>query len=125
MNETEIVEVLKLIKLKVGGIKESFLIRRLNRAEHIKPSLIPTDLFWTIYTVIKLIRKGALCCLSFKSTVGLKICGYFHRVRLEPWELDPEPLTVPSNQVDLKSDSVLRDGGVAFGPSALLRAEFD
>ena len=40
-------------------------------------------------------------------------------------ELNPESLTVLSNQVSSKSDSVLRDSGVAFGPSALLRAEFD
>ena len=70
-------------------------------------------------------RKGVLCRLSYKPTVELKICGHFPRIQLEAWELDPEPLTALFNQRNLKSGSVLRDSGVAFGPSALLRAEFD
>ena len=70
-------------------------------------------------------RKGVLCRLAYKPTVELKTCGYFPRIQLEAWELDPEPLTVLFNQKNLISDSVLRDSGVVFGPSALLRAEFD
>ena len=79
----------------------------------------------TICNAINLVSKEVSCCLSYKPTVGLKICGKFPRNQLEAWELDPELLKVPSNQACLKFGSVLRDSGVAFGPSALLRAEFD
>ena len=61
----------------------------------------------------------------FKPTVDLKICGDLPQRSIRGLELDPEPFTIPFNQTHLKSDSVLRDSGVAFGPSALLRAEFD
>ena len=61
----------------------------------------------------------------FKPTVDLKICGDLPQRSIRGLELDPEPFTIPSNQLHLKSDSALRDGGVAFGPSAFLKAEFD
>ena len=61
----------------------------------------------------------------FKPTVDLKICGDLPQRSIRGLELDPEPFTIPFNQIYLKSGSVLRDSGVAFGPSALLRAEFD
>ena len=40
-------------------------------------------------------------------------------------DLFPEPLLLLFNQTNLKSDSVLRYGGVVFGASVLVRTEFD
>ena len=61
----------------------------------------------------------------FKPTVSLKICGDLPQRLIRGLELDPEPFLAPFNQVHSKSDSVLRDSGVVFGPSAFLKAEFD
>ena len=39
----------------------------------------------------------------FKPTVELKICGYLPQSSIRGLELDPEPLLIPSNQLNNKT----------------------
>ena len=57
-----------------------------------------------------------------KPTAELKTCGDLPQSSVRGLELDPNPLSVPSNQLNFKSPG-FTGPGVAFGASALLRAE--
>ena len=56
-----------------------------------------------------------------KPTAELKICGDLPQSSVRGLELDPNPLSVPSNQLKFKSPG-FTGHGVAFGARALLRA---